>query len=78
MYRTLNKQISGVVSCFKRTKLFPHCVKESESSAQTKELSKVKDVMLKCRAMTSERPKAMYSTKNLEMDLQRLIKVRSH
>lgn len=37
------------------------------------DLSRIKDVVARCNAMVSERPKASFGVKNLEQDLPRLL-----
>eukprot|EP00803_Ostreobium_quekettii_P007490 evm.model.scf_227.6 EVM.evm.TU.scf_227.6 scf_227:67170-78839(-) len=48
--------------------------KESDSSPYADEIPRIQDVMSRCTAMSTLRPKSIFATKNLEQDLSRLVK----
>lgn len=49
-------------------------VQEADTAAQATDAARIKDVVSRCGAMASQRPRASYATKNLEQDLTRLLK----
>lgn len=46
---------------------------ETAGSATENDFSRIKDVVTRCNAMVSERPKSSFGVKNLEQDLPRLL-----
>lgn len=77
----LNSNLQGIIGILfvvlKGTNKQLSCAQQSKAGAQLPDVLKMKDVVRKCRAMPIEKPKALYSTNNIEMDLARLLKVRS-
>ena len=49
-------------------------LQEAEGSAGSGDSARIKDIISRCNAMASEKPKQTFSTKNLELDLPRLLK----
>ena len=49
-------------------------IQEGESATQATDTLRIKDVVSRCGALASERPKASYATKNMEQDLARLLR----
>ena len=49
-------------------------VQEPEAAAQAGDGGRLKDVVSRCGALPSERPRASFATKNLEQDLGRLLR----
>ena len=47
---------------------------EAESATQATDTVRVRDVVSRCGALASERPRTSYATKNLEQDLGRLLR----
>lgn len=48
-------------------------MQEAGGPATVGDFSRIKDVITRCNAMVSERPKASFTTKNLDQDLPRLL-----
>ena len=49
-------------------------VQEGDAAAQTADASRLRDMMSRCGALGSERPRATFKTTNLEQDFTRLLK----
>ena len=49
-------------------------LQEADARAQAADASRLRDVMSRCGALGSERPRASFKTSNLEQDLTRLLK----
>lgn len=49
-------------------------VQDSGSSAKSSDSERLKDIILRCDAMATEKPRATFNAKNLEQDLPRLLK----
>ena len=49
-------------------------MQESEGSTNSGDIARIKDVIGRCNAMASEKAKQIFSVKNLEQDLPRLLK----
>ena len=49
-------------------------MQEADASSQATDTARAKDVVARCGALASERPRASYATKNLEQDLARLLR----
>ena len=49
-------------------------VQEADAGAQAADASRMRDVMSRCGALGSERPRATFKVNNLEQDLTRLLK----
>lgn len=54
--------------------MFNWRLQESEGTAASGDVSRLKDVISRCNAMASEKPRTIFQAKNLEQDLQRLLK----
>lgn len=50
------------------------CEQEAESATQASDAGRVRDVVSRCSALPSERPRASFATRNLEQDLGRLLR----
>ncbi len=49
-------------------------LQEPDAGSQAADASRMRDVMSRCGALGSERPRASFKTNNLEQDLTRLLK----
>jgi len=49
-------------------------LQEADAGTQAADASRMRDVMSRCGALGSERPRATFKTNNLEQDLTRLLK----
>ena len=49
-------------------------LQESDASSQVADAARLKEVISRCGALASERPKSLFSAKDLETDLARLLK----
>ena len=49
-------------------------MQEADAGSQAADASRMRDVMVRCGALGSQRPRATFKTSNLEQDLTRLLK----
>lgn len=49
-------------------------VQENDAAAQSADAGRLRDVVSHCNALGTERPRVVFSTKNLEQDLARLLR----
>lgn len=65
--------------CVDHSRHYFHCLvlslaQEADASSQATDTARAKDVVARCGALASERPRASFTTKNLEQDLARLLR----
>jgi hypothetical protein len=71
----LNRHITGIQ--YVVAKLFSsqwHGGQENDAAAQSADAGRLRDVVARCNALGSERPRVVFGTRNLEQDLGRLLR----
>ncbi len=71
---SFHSAVSRSVSQLRSHNRIGDVLQEPDAGSQAADASRMRDVMSRCGALGSERPRASFKTNNLEQDLTRLLK----